>query len=209
MAIYGSGVLRGNNLQMEKYKYVSLFSGGGIGDKGFKDAGLMPIVMNELDVDRANIIRSNYHETSIVVGDIAAHMDEIYNKTVKSLAGERLFMLVATPPCQGMSKNGIGTIKKSIRDGKRLQIDERNYLYKYALELLKRLTPKFFVWENVDRMFNTVIINKDGKEVLFVDEFMALLEEAGYIGKFEIQNMAEFGIPQNSRRNNRDAARIR
>ena len=26
-------------------------------------------------------------------------------------------MLVATPPCQGMSKNGIGTIKKAIREG--------------------------------------------------------------------------------------------
>ena len=109
-------------------------------------------------------------------------------------------MLVATPPCQGMSKNGIGSIKKAIREGKRKKIDERNYLYRYALVLLQRFRPKFFVWENVDRMFNTLLLNEDGKEVLFVDEFKIQLEKRGYIGKFEVHNMAEYGIPQNRRR---------
>ena len=155
---------------MKKYKYVSLFSGGGIGDIGFKNAGYIPIVMNELEENRAEIIKNNYPDSYVVVGDIATHLEEIYNQAVKKLNGERLFMISATPPCQGMSKNGIGTIKKAIREGKRPKIDERNYLYKYAVELLRRLKPIFFVWENVDRMFNTLLLNEDGEQVLFVQE---------------------------------------
>ncbi len=185
---------------MDTYKYISLFSGGGIGDIGFRNAGMIPIVMNELEENRAEIIKNNYPNAEVVVGDIADHIEEIYNKTIEKLGGERLYMIVATPPCQGMSKNGIGTIKKAIRDGKRPKIDDRNYLYKHAVTLLKRLKPKFFVWENVDRMFNTLILNEDGEEVLFVDEFQKILTKEGYIGRFEVHNMAEYGIPQNRRR---------
>lgn len=185
---------------MEKYKYISLFSGGGIGDIGFRNAGYIPIVMNEIERNRAEILMNNYSDTYIVVGDISTHIEEIYEKAMKKLDGERLFMLVATPPCQGMSKNGIGSIKKAVREGKRPKIDERNYLYKYAFELILRLRPKFFVWENVDRMINTVLLNENEKEVLFVEEFKEQLAKAGYIGKFEVHNMAEYGIPQNRRR---------
>lgn len=185
---------------MKKYKYVSLFSGGGIGDIGFKNAGYIPIVMNELEENRAEIIKNNYPDSYVVVGDIATHLEEIYNQAVKKLNGERLFMISATPPCQGMSKNGIGTIKKAIREGKRPKIDERNYLYKYAVELLRRLKPIFFVWENVDRMFNTLLLNKDGEQVLFVQELKKQLGALGYVGRFEIHNMAEYGIPQNRKR---------
>lgn len=185
---------------MSDYKYISLFSGGGIGDLGFKRAGFTPLVMNEIDVKRAELLSNNYPGADVIVGDISEHVDEIYYKTKKKLNGTPLFMIVATPPCQGMSKNGIGTIKKAIRDGKRPKIDERNYLYKYALELVCKLQPKYFVWENVDRMFNTLILNDKNEEVLFVDEFKRLLDNSGYTGNFEIHNMAEFGIAQNRRR---------
>lgn len=185
---------------MEKYKYISLFSGGGIGDIGFRNAGYNPIVMNELEEKRAEILKRNYPDTHVIVGDISTHIEEIYKKALEKLEGERLFLLVATPPCQGMSKNGIGTIKKAVREGKRPVIDKRNYLYKYAFELLQRLKPKFFVWENVDRMFNTLLLNESGEEVRFVDEFRKQLEQMGYIGDIKIHNMAEYGIPQNRRR---------
>lgn len=185
---------------METYKYISLFSGGGIGDIGFRNAGFLPIIMNEIDANRAEILKNNYKNTEIIVGDISKHVHEIYDKAIKQLNGERLFMIVATPPCQGMSKNGMGTIKKAMRDGKRSQIDERNYLFKYVYELLVQLKPKFFVWENVDRMFQTKIINDSGNEVLLVYEFEKMLIEAGYHGRFEVHNMAEYGIAQNRRR---------
>lgn len=185
---------------MESYKYISLFSGGGIGDIGFKKEGFCPIVMNELEEKRAEIIKNNYKDADVIVGDISEHISDIYDSAIRQLDGERLFMIIATPPCQGMSKNGIGTIKKAIRDGKRPKIDERNYLFKYAVELTEKLRPKIFAWENVDRMLNTLILDEEGKEVLFVDEFTRILNELGYIGRFELHDMAEFGIPQHRRR---------
>lgn len=82
---------------VETYKYISLFSGGGIGDIGFRDAGYIPIVMNEIEESRAEILKRNYPDTYVVVGDILTHIEEICEKAAKKLNGERLFMLVATP----------------------------------------------------------------------------------------------------------------
>ena len=122
---------------MKRYNYISLFSGGGIGDIGFRKAGYTPIVMNELEENRAEIIKNNYSDSCVVVGDIATHLEEIYKQAIKKLNGERLFMLVATPPCQGMSKNGIGTIKKAIREGKRPKIE--SLMSAYSVRMVKFL----------------------------------------------------------------------
>lgn len=77
-----------------------------------------------------------------------------------------------------MSKNGIGTIKKAMKDGKRPKIDERNYLYKCVLKVLNQLKPKYFIWENVDRMFNTFALNNQGDKVLLVDEINEQLKKS-------------------------------
>lgn len=185
---------------MRNFKYVSLFSGGGIGDLGFKRAGFSPVVMNELEEKRAELVKVNYPMSKVVVGDIVEKVNEIANLTRNELAGDELFMISATPPCQGMSKNGIGSIKKAISQGKRPAIDHRNYLYRQALQLVDELKPIFFVWENVDRMFNTVLLNDNNEEVPFVEEFSRELDNCGYVGRFEIHNMAEYGIAQNRRR---------
>lgn len=86
---------------MKKYKYISLFSGGGIGDIGFRNAGYTPIVMNEIDWKRAELLKTNYSDAHIVVGDISTHIEEIYEKAMEMLNGERLFMIVATPLVRG------------------------------------------------------------------------------------------------------------
>ena len=67
---------------MNEYKYISLFSGGGIGDIGFRNAGYIPIVMNELEENRAEIIKNNYPDSDVIVGDIATHLEEIYEKAL-------------------------------------------------------------------------------------------------------------------------------
>lgn len=185
---------------MFSYKYLSLFSGGGIGDIGFRRAGLNPIVFNELDSNRAELIINNYPDSDVVVGDIKNNIKIISDSVSKRLQGEELFMIWATPPCQGMSKNGMGTINKAITDGKRNKIDERNYLYKYALTLIQHFHPIFFCWENVDRMFNTYLLDDSNQKVPFVNSFTQQLQEIGYFGKFEIHDMADYGLPQHRKR---------
>lgn len=185
--------------------YISLFSGGGIGDIGFRKAGLKPILLNELEDYRAQIAQANFPEAKVIQGDIKEHIDDIeqYVKNYLDTVGEELFLISATPPCQGMSKNGIGTILKAMREGKRPKIDERNALFIYAIDLVQRLKPKFFFFENVDRMMNTFFVKEkvgDSERVPMVQYFEETMESIGYKGKFEIVNFADYGLPQNRRR---------
>ena len=45
---------------MKIIPYISLFSGGGVGDTGYRDSGLSPIILNELETDRAQILQANF-----------------------------------------------------------------------------------------------------------------------------------------------------
>jgi DNA (cytosine-5)-methyltransferase 1 len=183
--------------------YVSIFSGGGIGDTGFRKAGLTPIILNELDEARAALAQLNFPEAEVIVGDVNEKISEIENlcnERLKKLGVGELFLLSATPPCQGMSKNGIGTILKAMRDGKRPKLDERNYLFKAALQLVGKLRPQYFFFENVDRMANTYILDDSQNKVLLVDYMSHILNSLGYIGEFRLVNFADYGLPQNRRR---------
>ncbi|MBX7000558.1 DNA cytosine methyltransferase [Bacillus sp. FSL K6-0046] len=184
--------------------YISLFSGGGIGDIGFRKAGLKPIVLNELENYRAQIAKRNFPEANVIKGDIKDKLKEIEIFTKNFLEtknSEELFLISATPPCQGMSKNGIGTILKAMREGKRPKVDERNLLFTYSIELVEKLKPRYFFFENVDRMLNTYYIDNDKKQkILMVDYFEQKMSSIGYKGEFRIVNFADYGLPQNRRR---------
>ena len=98
---------------------VSLFSGAGIGDLGFRASGLCYLTMCELEEDRAALARLNFPEANVVVGDVAQAASRICESTLAVLQREQeeLFLLCCTAPCQGMSKSGQGTLLKNIRAG--------------------------------------------------------------------------------------------
>jgi DNA (cytosine-5)-methyltransferase 1 len=183
--------------------YVSLFSGGGVGDIGFRNAGLTPLVLNELESPRAQLAQLNFPNADVIVGDVREHLGEIEARTKLALTAHdahELFLLSATPPCQGMSKNGIGSILKAMRDGKRPKVDARNYLFEPVLEALQRLSPKFLFFENVDRMANTYVLDGEDERSRLVDVLVNRLRKLGYLGEFRLVNMLELGVPQNRRR---------
>jgi DNA (cytosine-5)-methyltransferase 1 len=91
-------------------KAISLFACGGIGDLGLRHAGFEVIVANELLEDRAEVFKHNFPETRMITGDIWEKEDELLNAISKALKGEQLDVVFATPPCQGMSKNGRGKL---------------------------------------------------------------------------------------------------
>jgi DNA (cytosine-5)-methyltransferase 1 len=182
---------------------VSLFGGGGIGDIGFRRAGFRTVVLNELSEDRAQLAKLNFPEANVIVGDIWDVLDDVETATrdaLKLLGQEELYLLSATPPCQGMSKNGIGSILKAMRDGKRSTLDHRNYLFEPALDLVNRLKPRFFFFENVDRMANAYVLDSEGQRTELVDLLRRKLGSIGYLGDFWPVNMADYGVPQHRRR---------
>jgi DNA (cytosine-5)-methyltransferase 1 len=157
---------------------ISLFASGGIGDLALKRAAIDIILTNELLPDRVSVYSRNFPE-SVVLNE--------------------LDILLATPPCQGMSKNGQGILLKNIREGKRPQIDVRNRLIIPTIEIVKKLQPKIVIFENVPEMANTWINDEEGKYINIID-FIERELSPQYSGKAEVVEFAEYGVPQRRKR---------
>lgn len=178
---------------------VSLFTGGGIGDLAVRAAGIHVLVASELLEDRAQVYKANYPETTMVTGDIRVKQRELVEFARERLAGRELDVLFATPPCQGMSKNGRGKLLNGIRAGVKPQFDERNALALTAVEIALELQPKMIVFENVPEMEFTLIERPDGSVGDLLETISELLSPV-YSGRWETVEFADYGVPQRRQR---------
>lgn len=170
----------------KKIKAVSLFSNVGIAETYFEEVGVDVVVANELVDVRAKFYQHLYPNTKMIVGDITD--DEIFEQVVKKAIHNNVEMLIATPPCQGMSCAGR-------KDPK----DPRNFLIYYAVEAIKRIKPKFVIIENVTMQQHTQILYND--EYIFIPDYIE--RELGDIYKINdsrIVNTMNYGIPQSRQR---------
>lgn len=179
---------------------VSLFTGAGIGDVGWRDAGYDFVLMNEIDEPRALLASRNFPDASLVVGDIWEKQDEIVKRAHALLVGRRLDLLTCTAPCQGMSKNGQGTLLRNIRSGQRPRFDPRNRLVLAGLSVIKALQPQWVVFENVSEMAFTLIEDSQGEIRSIPDIIKSELSPLGYRGEAYDIEFADYGIPQRRRR---------
>ena len=180
-------------------KAISLFSSGGIGDLALKANGIEILLANELLDDRCKVFEYNYPECEVIQGDIWEKQEQIIQKSIEYLKGDDLDILYATPPCQGMSKNGRGTILSNIRKGLRPHLDERNRLIIPVINIARELNPKVILLENVPEMQDTIIETETGDYKLILDH---IKDELGieYIGCGEIVEFADYGVPQKRQR---------
>jgi DNA (cytosine-5)-methyltransferase 1 len=181
---------------MDIFRSVSLFSGAGFGDIGFQAAGLTPVLLAEIDGRRAQLAQLSFPTASVLVTDVLKANVQIADIAKNLLDREELFLLSATPPCQGMSKNGIGTLLRSKERGFRPKVDPRNRLYLPVLELAKSLRPRWVFFENVCRMMNTYDVGVDGRSHRLPDIMEERLRDLGYAGRFEQVQLADYGLPQ-------------
>jgi DNA (cytosine-5)-methyltransferase 1 len=180
---------------------VSLFSGAGIGDLGFRAAGVHFLSLCEMEDDRAALARLNFPEARVLTADVSEAEEELC-ATASPLSGDEpgeLFLLTCTAPCQGMSKNGQGTLLNNVRKGQRPKLDPRNRLILPALRIALRLRPRWIVFENVVEMRNTVIEDETGHVRPILDVvFDSLAPE--YVGEAYDVEFADYGIPQRRQR---------
>lgn len=174
---------------------ASLFSSGGIGDLALRDLGFRILVSNELLPDRHDVFAFNFPETLCVTGDIRVKVDEIDSAVRDRLAGQELDLLYATPPCQGMSKNGRGKLLAEIRAGRKPALDERNRLIVPTMDIARRLQPRTLVLENVPEMADTIVLDRQGIPVQIL-EFVQRELGPDYRGRGEIVEFADYGVPQ-------------
>jgi len=180
-------------------KAISLFSSAGIGDLAFQKLPVEILLSCELLDDRHQVYLHNFPNVFPVMGDIWAKKKFIVEKTRELLNGDQLDILFATPPCQGMSKNGRGKLLSGIREGRKPKLDPRNRLIIPTLEIARELNPRLIVFENVPEMESTLIENPDGQLVPILDLIANTLERE-YAGRGEVVEFADYGIPQRRQR---------
>ncbi len=178
---------------------ISLFASGGIGDLALRKVGVKVLVANELLPNRASVFIRNFPETKMFTGDIWKLTDKIIDETNTLLQGNELDFILATPPCQGMSKNGQGKLLQGIREGGKPKIDVRNRLIIPTIKIIKMLSPKIVVFENVPEMKNTIIDDENGNYINIIDYIQRELG-AEYGGKAEVIDFADYGAPQRRKR---------
>lgn len=183
---------------MPSLNAISLFSSSGIGDLGLAANNIKTIIACELLSERAQLFTHNFPDTKMFQGDIWQLSDDIITY-YKNNFKQPPFLIIATPPCQGMSSNGMGTILRNFRNGTRPKLDERNRLIIPTLKIIKELLPEWVIFENVPNMQNTLIMDENDHLVNIIDFIKLQLGEI-YIGEPTVVDAANYGIPQHRKR---------
>lgn len=177
---------------------ISLFSSSGIGDLGLAANNIKTIIACELLTDRMALFQNNYPNTKCFNGDIWDLKDTIikyYNENYNKPP----YLIIATPPCQGMSSNGMGKMLSDYRKGLRPKQDPRNRLIIPAISIIKSLQPKWIILENVANMENTLIYDDNNKLINIIDYIKRELGDT-YIGCPQVIDVADYGVPQHRKR---------
>ena len=172
--------------------YVSLFSSAGVGCYGFKANGFECVATNEIIERRLNIQKINKkckYESGYICGDITLEstqkqvLDEI-KRWKKNEGLTKLDVLMATPPCQGMST---ANYKKGD------EID-RNTLVVEAIHLVAQIEPRIFIFENVRAFLTTMCVDKDEEHLGILECILKHLEPK-YNIYHKVVNFMDYGIP--------------
>lgn len=160
-------------------KVIDLFAGVGGLSLGFEQCGFDVVLANEYEPSIANAYKENHINTEVLVGDITQlDLDATFGKFKGNID-----VVIGGPPCQGFSQKGQ---RKTIHD-------PRNFLFKYYVEVVELVKPKYFVMENVPNLLSA----EDG---FFRKEIEELFNSLGYQLTMGVLNASDYGVPQNRRR---------
>jgi len=170
--------------------YISLFSSAGVGCFGFKQQGFECIATNEILTKRLKIQAFNNkckYDTGYLDGDISTKeiKNQLFSEIEKWQKNHKISepdVIVATPPCQGMS---VANHKKNNELG-------RNSLVVESIKITKKVNPKFFIFENVRAFLNTICTDIDGKDKP-IEEAIKLNLGGHYNILFKIVNFKDYG----------------
>lgn len=149
-------------MKTNKPTYISLFSSAGVGCYGFKLEDFDCVATNELIARRLDVQRYNHkckYESGYICGDITDNSikDILYSQIdlwKKKENVSRIDVVVATPPCQGMS---VANHKKGANE------IVRNSLIIESIKIIKQVNPRFFIFENVAAFMKTTCTDIDGE----------------------------------------------
>ena len=169
-----------------KINAMSLFANVGIAEAYLKSIGINVVLANEIDKQRVKFYKHLYPETNIIEGDVTD--SSIKKILIDEAISKKVNLIMATPPCQGMSTAG-----------KMQKNDIRNLLITHAIDIIKEVKPKFVFLENVPAQLKTKIFYNN-KYTLIPDYIKQELGDYYNFNDSFLVNSADYGVPQNRER---------
>lgn len=171
---------------MNKIKAISVFSSAGIGELLLKNTNVEVVAANELLPKRAECYSHFYPNTDMYCGDIT--LDETQDYMVSAAQKSGAKMLIATPPCQGLST--LGKNKKQIHYEK----DKRNYLILSALNIIDRCDFDYVLIENVPTFLEMYFPYEN--DYFKLEEILNKKYSSKYKIEARVLNAKDYGICQ-------------
>ena len=172
---------------MSKLNGLSLFANVGVAETYLDELGIEIKLANELEPKRAKFYSHLYPKTNMIIGDITD--EKIRKVIVLESKKNNVDFIIATPPCQGMSLAG-----------KMDKFDKRNQLIYYAIEVIKKIKPKYILLENVPQLLRTKI--KVDNVIISIPEYIHKeLDDYYNFADENIVSAKDYDVPQMRKRN--------
>lgn len=162
-----------------QYNFISLFTGAGGLDIGFREAGFKCLFASDIMKEAAETYRTNNPETPFFCGDVRQLQT---SEIRKAIGNKRVDVIVGGPPCQGFSNMG------NKNSG-----DPRNLLFESYVRIVHDLGPSCFLFENVKGLYTMF-------EGRFFSKVVSAFTQIGYDLYFSVLNTANYGVPQKRER---------
>ena len=172
---------------------LSFFTGAGGLDIGMAQAGITPVLVNDIDKNARKSIARNYPELGLVGDMTKLDADKVY-EYANLPKNTKIDYMFGGPPCQAFSTAG----------KRRGYNDARGDVFIQYLELIGQLKPRYAVIENVRGLLSIPAIfnEKDKKGIKGGVLLYALkrLRSFGYSVSFNLYNAANYGAPEKRER---------
>jgi len=202
--------------------YIDLFAGAGGLTEGFVSSGFTSIAHLEMDEHACDTLKTriayhylkankqldiynNYLQEKIAKEELysaipqeeldtvicdkidSSTIDSIFEKIDDLKKNKKIDLIIGGPPCQAYSVVGRS------RDSNGMKYDERNFLFRYYADFLKKYKPEYFVFENVTGLLTA------GN---YFEQMKTLFEskEVGYGISWQVLDAMDYGVLQKRKR---------
>lgn len=172
---------------LEQIKTLSLFTGAGGLDIGFRRAGFDIRACVEIEPAYCSTLEANHGYGSLYPPDTKIHCEDIRAFNPNEYLGSGIECVVGGPPCQTFSAAGRrsgGVLGTS---------DSRGRLFESYCHVLETLRPKVFIFENV---YGLPGANGGGPW----REICSAFSDLGYSLSADVLDAADYGVPQHRER---------
>ena len=173
------------NKMEKKLTLVDFFCGAGGLSLGFLQEGFHVKLANDIEDVCIQTYKYNHPELpsdKLIQGDIKQIVDNI-----DSYIDTDIDVVVGGPPCQGFSE----------ANRQRVIDDPRNKLYKYFLQAVEKIVPRFVVMENVKGMLKVAEQVREDYENLKIEKKGCIYS---YKVRYRVLNSQNFSVAQSRER---------